>query len=106
MGPQSASGTTLIVAHLRQQVSSEASDTPRKLPQAEKTARYADLKARLKGLVIEDELLPSRALVDAISHMADSNHLTWLPPSRCTKRDTELKVAKKKTKFLKCFTMQ
>ena len=48
---------TLIVAHLRQQVSSEASDTVRKLPQAEKTARYADLKARLKGLVIEDELL-------------------------------------------------
>ena len=52
--------------------------------------------------MIEDELLPSHALVDAISHMADSNHLTWLPPSRCTKRDTELKVAgKEKDQVLK-----
>ena len=62
---------------------------------AEKEARYLDIKTRLPGLVLEDELLPSHELVDAVAHMVEANHLTWLVPSRCTKREQELRIGVK-----------
>ena len=83
---------TVIVAHLRQQVTGDASEAPKRLPMAEKEARYLDIKARLPGLLLEDELLPSHELVDAVAQMVEANHLTWLAPSRCTKREQELRL--------------
>ncbi|CAE7740635.1 unnamed protein product [Symbiodinium sp. CCMP2592] len=69
---------TYVVAQLKQQV-----------------ARYREQRIRLSGLVIQGELLPSHALVDAVAHMSETNCLTWLAPSKCTKRDQELKVGPK-----------
>ncbi|CAE7390763.1 unnamed protein product, partial [Symbiodinium pilosum] len=85
----------VIVAHLRQQVTGDSAEAPKRLPMAEKEARYLDIKTRLPGLVLEDELLPSHELVDAVAHMVEANHLTWFAPSRCTKREQELRIGVK-----------
>ena len=73
----------------------------RKLPHVEKQSRLADQKRRLSGVLIEGELQPSYTLVDACQLIADSNSITWLSPSRCTKRDTEVQsIGKEKSSLL------
>ncbi|CAE7788579.1 unnamed protein product [Symbiodinium sp. CCMP2592] len=84
--------STLVVAARRTMVEGDTGDASKRLPVAEKTARLAEAKRRLPGLVIEDELEPSHALLDVISHMGEANSVVWVPPSKCTKRDAELKL--------------
>ncbi|CAE7816673.1 unnamed protein product [Symbiodinium sp. CCMP2456] len=84
--------STLVIAQLRTLVEGDSSDSGKKLPAAEKAACLADAKRRLAGLVIEDEMEPSHALIDAVAHMGESNSIVWIPPSKCTKRDSELKL--------------
>ncbi|CAE7784940.1 unnamed protein product [Symbiodinium sp. CCMP2592] len=92
---------TYVIAQLKQQVVGDTTDEPKRLPLAEKEARYRDQRLRLSGLVIQGELLPSHALVDAVAHMSETNCLTWLSPSKCTKRDQELRVGpKEKSRIL------
>ena len=65
---------TMVVAHLKSQVSQETSlDVVRKLPAAEKLARLEKQKARLAGVAITGELQPSFALTDLVASMAQSN---------------------------------
>ncbi|CAE7237282.1 unnamed protein product [Symbiodinium sp. CCMP2592] len=93
--------STLVIAQLRALVEGDSTDAGKRLPAAEKSARLADAKRRLKGLVIEDEMEPSHALIDAVSHMGESNAVVWIPPSKCTKRDAELKLGlRDKQKYL------
>ena len=93
--------STLVVASLRTMVEGDAGETGKKLPVAEKAARLAEAKRRLPGLVIEDELEPSHALLDIVSHMGEANAIVWVPPSKCTKRDDELKLGlRDKQKYL------
>ena len=92
---------TLVVAHLKQQAIADPAEAVKKLPLAEKQARIEDQKLRLKGVLLEDEMQPSHSLIDACAHMIEQNHVTWIPPSKCTKRDQELKVGfKDRSKFL------
>ncbi|CAE7679191.1 unnamed protein product [Symbiodinium sp. CCMP2592] len=91
---------TLVVAQLKQQAIADPAEAVKKLPLAEKQARIEDQRRRLHGLLLEDELQPSHALIDACAHMIEQNHITWVPPSKCTKRDQELRVGfKDKSKF-------
>ncbi|OLP74555.1 hypothetical protein AK812_SmicGene45867 [Symbiodinium microadriaticum] len=93
--------STLVVAALRTMVEGDAGETGKKFPVAEKAARLAEARRRLPGLVIEDELEPSHALLDIISHMGEANAVVWVPPSKCTKRDDELKLGlRDKQKYL------
>ncbi|CAE7206607.1 unnamed protein product [Symbiodinium sp. CCMP2592] len=93
--------STLVIAQLRALVEGDSTEAGKRLPAAEKSARLADAKKRLKGLVIEDEMEPSHALIDAVSHMGESNAVVWIPPSKCTKRDAELKLGlRDKQKYL------
>ena len=93
--------STLVVAALRSMVEGDAGEASKRLPIAEKAARLAEAKRRLPGLVIEDELEPSHALLDVVSHMGEANAVVWVPPSKCTKRDAELKLGlRDKQKFL------
>ncbi|OLP76383.1 hypothetical protein AK812_SmicGene43686 [Symbiodinium microadriaticum] len=92
---------TLVVAHLKQQAIADPAEAVKKLPLAEKQARIEDQKLRLKGVLLEDEMQPSHSLIDACAHMIEQNHVTWIPPSKCTKRDQELKEGfKDRSKFL------
>ena len=88
--------TTLVIASLKQAVSSESSDqqhTVKRLPIAEKRARAADQATRLSGLTFEGELEPSHNLVDLVNTMLESGCLTWIAPSKCSKRDDEIQVS-------------
>ena len=94
--------STLVVAQLRAQATTDDTDlTGRKLPHVEKQARLVGQKARLPGLLIEGELQPSYALVDACALMSESNSVTWISPSRCTKRDAEVQqLGKERTSLV------
>ena len=93
---------TLVVAFLKAQATVDDADvTGRKLPHVEKQARLDDQKRRLSGVLIEGELQPSYALIDACSLIVDSNSITWLAPSKCTKRDSEVQLlGKEKTSLV------
>ena len=86
---------TLVVAHLKSQVSVDSSDSIRKLPLAEKESRLADQRTRLSGMQISGDLQPSYGLIDMIANMAETGTIVWVPPSKCTKRDAEVQMTVK-----------
>ena len=88
--------STFVVAALRQSVVGDT-ETPRKLPVAEKAARAAAQKQRLSGLIIERDMVPSYALIDLCSHMCDTNTVTWISPGKCTSHESEIQVSSKET---------
>ena len=88
--------STFVVAALRQSVMGDT-ETPRKLPVAEKAARAAAQKQRLSGLIIERDMVPSYSLVDLCSHMCDTNTVTWISPGKCTSRESEIQVSSKES---------
>ena len=88
--------STFVVAALRQTVMGDT-ETPRKLPVAEKAARASAQRQRLSGLLIERDMVPSYALVDLCSHMCDTNTVTWISPGKCASRESEIQVSSKET---------
>ena len=88
--------STFVVAALRQSVMGDT-ETPRKLPVAEKAARAMAQKQRLSGLLIERDMVPSYTLVDLCAHMCDTNTVTWISPGKCTSRESEIQVSSKET---------
>ena len=90
-----------VTASLKAQVMGETSEAPQKLPVAEKTARIANQRQRLKSLVFQEELEPAYCLIDAVAHQVEANHVAWIPPSKCPKRDQDLRLGgKEKSKVL------
>ena len=90
---------TLIVAHTKQQVSLDSTvEGGRKLPVAEKQARLVQQQKRLTGISITGELQPSYALIDLAASMLESNAVIWIPPSKCSKRETEIQMTVTKEK--------
>ena len=87
--------SAIVMAELKSRATDTTGETGRKLPVAEKTARLRDQEARLSGLRIKGELQPSFALVDLVSQMKESNCVSWIPPSRCSKRDAEIQNSMK-----------
>eukprot|EP00435_Cladocopium_sp_Y103_P028367 s3494_g7.t1 len=87
--------SAIVMAELKSKATDTSGDGTRKLPVAEKTARLKDQEARLPGLRIRGELQPSFALVDMVAHIKESNCITWIPPSKCGKRDSEIQQALK-----------
>ena len=57
---------------------------------AEKTARLRDQEQRFPGMRIKGELQPSFALIDFMAQIKETNCVVWIPPSKCSKRDTEI----------------
>lgn len=91
---------TQLLALIKEQITSPDSASLRKVPQAEREARLASLRARLTGVVIEAHTEPSHALLDAASHMRESDQFRYLPPEKCTSRMQELTSSKDKPKVL------
>jgi len=89
--------TTLIIASLKERVTSEDADTTtiKKIPPAEKRARQENQEGRLLGVTIQGELAPSHQLLDLANHIYESGSIMWLAPSKCTKRDDEVQLALK-----------
>ena len=87
---------TMVVAHLKTNVITDPGvEGSRKLPPVEKVARLQEQQVRLRGLTIKGELQPWYALIDLIAGIHDSGSIVWAPPSKCTKRDSEVQQSLK-----------
>ena len=87
-----------MIASLKQSVSSESGgqqQTVKRLPIAEKRARAQEQATRLGGLTFEGKLEPNHNLLDLVNTMLASGCLTWIAPSKCSKRDEEIQVSTK-----------
>ena len=87
--------TTLMVASINEQVKSDSSDPTslvKRLPTAEKQARLDLQKQHLAGLKITGELSPSHHLLDVVNAMVETGVITWIGPSKCSKRDDEVQA--------------
>ena len=82
--------SAIIMADLKARATDTSGDGTRKLPVAEKAARLKDQELRLPGVRIRGELQPSYALIDMIAQMKETNCVVWIPPSKCSKRDSEI----------------
>ena len=82
--------SAIVMAELKSRATDTSTDGARKLPLAEKAARLKDQEARMPGLRLKGELQPSYALVDLVAQVKGTNCITWIPPSKCSKRDSEV----------------
>ena len=82
--------SAIVMADLKARATDTSGDGTRKLPVAEKTARLRDQEQRLPGMRIKGELQPSFALIDLVAQIKETNCVVWIPPSKCSKRDTEI----------------
>ena len=92
--------TTLMVASINEQVKADSSDPAsltKRLPAAEKQSRLENQAKRLAGLRIIGELSASHQLLDLANAMVESGVLTWIAPSKCSKRDDEVQANIKPT---------
>ena len=87
--------SAIVMAELKSKATDTTGDGSRKLPIAEKTARLVEQEGRLPGLRIRGELQPSFSLVDMVAQMKETNCVTWIPPSKCSKRDSEIQSSMK-----------
>jgi len=92
---------TQLLAMLKEQVTNPEPTTARKVPQAEREARLANLRNRLNGVLIEGHAEPSHALLDLATQLYDQNVLRCIPLEKCYSRLTELAATSKtQTKLL------
>ena len=82
--------SAIVMAELKSKATETTGDGGRKLPVAEKNARLLEQEGRLPGLRIRGEMQPSFALIDLAAQMKETNCVTWIPPSKCSKRDSEI----------------
>ena len=80
----------IIMAELKAKATDTNNEGAKKLPLAEKAARLREQESRLTGLRLKGELQPSYALVDLVAQVQETNCITWIPPSKCSKRDSEV----------------
>ena len=89
---------TYGLAQLKLAVSGDQTDGSKKLPLPEKQARLADLKGQLNGIVLEGEKEPAHSLIDLCQTIYETGNVIWLHPSKCKKRDSEVRASIKDPK--------
>ena len=88
---------TYVLAQLKMSVSGDQSSMARKLPVPEKQARMADLKHHLSGVVLEGEK-PAYSLIDLCQTIYETGYIIWIHPSKCHKRESEVRASVKDPK--------
>lgn len=86
---------TQLLALLKDQVTNPDPASTKKVPQAEKEARLANLRNRLSGVLIEGHTEPCHSLLDAACQIYDQNILRYIPLEKCYSRLTELSMTTK-----------
>jgi hypothetical protein len=81
---------TMAVADLKRKVEANGDELPRRLPTAERAARLVNQQTRLLGLVLEEDLECSNALIDKGIQMVEDNLLSYISWEQCTTRAQEL----------------
>eukprot|EP00435_Cladocopium_sp_Y103_P047005 s2541_g13.t1 len=93
---------TQLLATLKDQITNPEAFSSKRVPQAEREARLANLRRRLNGVSTEGHSEPSHHLLDLASQMYDQNILKCVPLEKCYSRLTELtnSSTKQQTKLL------
>ena len=86
----------LCLQDLRQKVERTDHTETKVLPLAEKVERVNQVKARLPGLLITQQLEPSHQLVDKAVQQWEENSLRYIELTACTSREQEI-LAEKST---------
>ena len=89
---------TYVLAQLKLAVTGDQTAGAKKLPLPEKQARLEDLKARLNGVVLEGEREPAHSLIDLCQTIYETGNIVWIHPSKCKKRDSEVRASVKDPK--------
>jgi hypothetical protein len=85
---------TLTVSELRSKLERAEGDGPRKVPQAEREARKAAIRARLSlGLLVEGDLEPANCVIDRFCQVLDEGVLEYVAWEDVPKREQELAAA-------------
>ena len=84
----------LCLQDLRQKVERTEHSEAKVLPLAEKVERINQVKAKLSGLLITQQLEPSHQLVDKAVQQWEENRLKYLELSSCTSREQEILAEK------------
>ena len=89
--------SAIVMAELKSKATETTGDGGRKLPVAEKNARLLEQEGRFPGLRIRGEMQPSFALIDLAAQMKETNCVTWIPPSKCSKRIQRYRTASRRS---------
>ena len=92
---------TMSLADLKVRVEATGETTPRRLPQAERSARQDSQISRLCGLSLTGDLEPSHGLIDLVFQQLEEGILRFVPLDQCTKRSQELTGIKKDSQVIK-----
>ena len=84
----------LCLQDLRQKVERTEHTETKVLPLAEKVERVNQIKARLPGLLITQQLEPSHQLVDKAVQQWEENSLRYIELTACTSREQEILAEK------------
>ena len=97
---------TVVMADLKAQATAgDTTEPSRRTPFVEKQRRLAEQQARITGLTHKNEQQPSHGLIDACCAIVESGALTYIPPSKCGSRDSEVH-ADTKTKQKQILTLE
>ncbi len=90
---------TLVIASLRQTVEQKDDNIPRKVPQAERSARMELLKTTLSGINITGDFEPGHCVLDKMCNMMEQNVIKYIEPAVCITRAAEVLGATKDKKL-------
>jgi hypothetical protein len=85
----------LAAVELKAKGERTSEDAPRRLPNAERAARFESLQTRLVGIRLTEELEPSHQLVDTVAQIVEDGHLRYVAWDACTKRSAEVQGIRK-----------
>ena len=85
----------LVAGETRARMERSGEELPRKLPVAERQARFEALKRRLPGLELSGPFEPAYCLVDSVASMVEDGALKYLSWRECISREEEVLGVKK-----------
>ena len=91
---------TILLASLKELVTSPDASSSRKLPVAEREAKMQALKQKLSGVLVSGTMDPGHTLLDSVTQMYEANQLKYVAPEKCVSRTHELTHAKQPTKVV------
>ena len=91
---------TMVLAHLQDPLNLPDSTSVKKVPSAERESKWALMRKKLTGLLIEGPMEPGHHLLDLAAHMFQSNEIRYIAPERCVSRTHEIMTQKAPTKQL------
>ena len=85
---------TMVMANLREQVTSPDVSASKKMPAVEREAKMRNLRARLPGVIIEKQIEPSHALLNLVAQIWESRQLVYIEVDKLTSREHEVLYSK------------